>query len=114
MDAFLSYIASHWVEWVFALILATLGLLYRSLVKKLKEDRDEYKAIAGGMQALLRDSIVSGYNRYQSKGFCPIYAKESLKQIYSAYHALGGNDVATALYEKMLAMPEEGVKDGEN
>ena len=109
----LAYITSHWVEWLFALILAILGLLYRSLVKKMKEERDEGRAIAAGVQALLRDSIVSGYNRYRDKGFCPIYAKESLKQIYSAYHALGGNDVATSLYEKLLAMPEERKEKGD-
>ncbi|MDB2176280.1 hypothetical protein [Blautia wexlerae] len=27
--------------------------------------------------------------------------------VYSAYHNLGGNDVATELYHKLLAMPEE-------
>lgn len=108
MEAFIAYISAHWLEWLFALILAVLGFLYRSLVKKVKEQRAASQAIAEGVQALLRDSIVGGYNKYSDKGFCPIYAKESLKQIYRAYHALGGNDVATALYEKLLAMPEEG------
>lgn len=73
-----------------------------------KEDEDRQKAIADGIQSLLRDNIVKSYNKYMDKGFCPIYAKESIKAAYKSYHALGGNDVATELYKKILAMPEEG------
>mgnify|MGYP006874670334 CR=1 FL=1 len=49
---------------------------------------------------------MSNYNKYSEKGFCPIYAKESIKRVYVAYSDLGGNDVATGLYHKILAMPE--------
>ena len=59
------------------------------------------------LQALLREAIVSSYNKYSDKGFMPIYAKESLKKAYKAYAALGGNDVASELYNKMLKMEEE-------
>ena len=73
------YIQAHWVEWLFA---AAIGFL-------------------------LRESIVANYNKYQDKDYCPIYAKESIKRVYEAYHNLGGNDVATKLYHTMLDMPEE-------
>ena len=59
----------------------------------------------------MRESIVTSYNRYSEKGFCPIYAKESMKKVYKAYHNLGGNDVATELYSKVLKMPEEKKND---
>lgn len=65
------------------------------------------KALADGVQSLLRQSIVADYNKYSDRGYCPIYAKESIKRAYKAYHTLGGNDVATELYRKILAMPEE-------
>lgn len=71
-----------------------------------KKDEERQKAIADGIQSLLRESIVTSYNKYSDKGFCPIYAKESLKKVYESYHALGGNDVATELYKKTLKMPE--------
>ena len=51
--------------------------------------------------------FVANYNKYQDKDYCPIYAKESIKRVYEAYHNLGGNDVATKLYHTMLDMPEE-------
>ena len=76
--------------------------------EKDRKDREEKeKALSEGVQALLRESIVTAYNKYTDKGFCPIYAKESLKKVYTAYHNLGGNDVATSLYDKILRMPEE-------
>jgi len=112
MEAFLSYISSHWIEWVFAIITAVAGFGYRSVSKKLLEEKARNEAIAEGIQSLLRESIVGNYNKYSGKGFCPIYAKESIKKVYEAYHNLGGNDVATQLYKNVLSMPEE--KEGES
>ena len=45
------------------------------------------------------------------KGYCPIYEKENIERVYSAYHLLHGNDIATGLYNKVLAMPTEKVID---
>lgn len=101
------YIAAHWVQWLFALLLAFLSWGYRTISKRLKIEQEKNAAIAEGVQALLRESIVANYNRYTDKGYCPIYAKESLRKVYHAYHDLGGNDVATELYQKTLKMPEE-------
>lgn len=69
------------------------------------------KAISDGLQALLRESIVSAYNKYSERGYCPIYAKESIKKAYKCYAALGGNDVATDLYHKLLAMPADSGRE---
>lgn len=101
------YIAAHWVEWFFALATGAFGMAYRNLSAQLRMERVKNEAIAAGVQSLLRESIVNGYNKYSDKGYCPIYAKESMKKVYQAYHDLGGNDVATQLYNKILAMPEE-------
>ena len=103
----LSYIQAHWIQWVFAAISAALALAYRNIAKRLQEEQKKNKAIADGVQSLLRESIVENYNRYSDKGFCPIYAKESIKRVYGAYENLGGNDVAHELYQKLLKMPEE-------
>lgn len=109
----LSYFQSHWVEWFFALCLAALGAGWKYILNRLKEEHEKNEAIAEGVQSLLRESIVTNYNRYSDRGFCPIYAKESLKKVYHAYHDLGGNDVATDLYDKMLKMPTERGGDNE-
>ena len=97
-------------------ILCSVVLLFishkvnKNLAKSDKENEEKRKkeqAMADGIQSLLRESIVSNYNKYLDKGSCPIYAKESVKRVYKAYHDLGGNDVATELYQKILRMPEE-------
>ena len=101
------YAQAHWVEWFFTIAIAILGVLYRHIAKQLKEEKRKNDALMMGVQSLLRESIVSNYNKYQDRDFCPIYAKESIKRAYEAYHNLGGNDVATKLYHTLLDMPEE-------
>lgn len=103
----LTFIGTHWLEWLFTGVLAVLSWLFKLMRDQLKAEQAKNEAIAEGVQSLLRESIVSNYNRYSDKGFCPIYAKESIKKVYKAYHNLGGNDVATELYSKVLKMPEE-------
>lgn len=107
MADILAFIATHWVEWLFTIALGLISFFLKLLREQLAEERKKNEAIAEGVQSLLRESIVTNYNRYLEKGACPIYAKESVKKVYKAYHNLGGNDVATELYNKLLKMPEE-------
>lgn len=107
----LSFIAANWTEWLFAAATAFLGFLYRRISASLKEEQKKNEAIAAGVQALLRESIVIAYNKWSERGFCPIYAKESARRAYLAYHGLGGNDVVTQLYKKLLVMPEQKEAD---
>jgi len=102
-----AFIATHWLEWLFTGILAILSWLVKLLRDQIRAEQAKNEAIAEGVQSLLRESIVTNYNRYSDRGYCPIYAKESMKKVYKAYHNLGGNDVATELYNKVLKMPEE-------
>ena len=102
----MAFIGAHWLEWLFTAVLAVLSWLFKEMREQLQEEKKKNEAIAEGVQSLLRESIVNNYNRYSDKGFCPIYAKESMKKVYKAYHNLGGNDVATELYNKILRMKE--------
>lgn len=103
----ISYITEHWIQWLFAGLLGVLGWGYRTVSAQLKSERAKNEAIAEGVKSLLRESIVDNYNKYTDRGYMPIYAKESLRSAYAAYHNLGGNDVATELYTKLLRMKEE-------
>lgn len=64
-------------------------------------------ALEDGVQCLLRAEIIRAHDKHIASGSCPIYKKEALKRAYGAYHALGGNDVATKLYEDVMKLPEE-------
>ena len=114
MQEILAYIGANWVEWLFTICLAGLTLAWRKVAKRLEKEQKKNDAIAEGVQSLLRESIVTNYNRYHDKGYCPIYAKESVKKVYKAYHDLGGNDVASGLYKELLEMPTEPKKGDVN
>ncbi len=64
-----------------------------------------------GIQCLLRTEIIRQHEKYVRYGYCPIYAKEALKREYAAYHDLGGNDVASKLFNELMALPEEDCED---
>lgn len=82
-----------------------LGAVVSGLGTYIRMKHRHDKAISTGVQCLLRAQIIDYHERYTSDGCCPVYAKESLRRMYGAYHALGGNDVATALYEATLDLP---------
>lgn len=103
----LAFITANWQEWIFALLSFFMAVFYRKMEHRLQEEQKKSDAIAEGVQSLLRESIVQNYNKYQDREYCPIYAKESIKRVYEAYHDLGGNDVATKLYNTLLDMSEE-------
>ena len=66
-----------------------------------------FKSFRDGLQCLLRAEIVRQNEKWVKASYCPVYAKEALSRAYKAYHALGGNDVATGLYEEVIELPEQ-------
>lgn len=91
------------IRWAVAFV---CGGVISLAVSAVKSRRKREGAISDGVQCLLRAEIIACHERYGREGKCPIYAKESLKRVYRAYHALGGNDIATGLYEQTLALPD--------
>ena len=70
---------------------------------KMEEQSARISKLEDGLQALLRIEII--HDKYMERKYCPVYAKESLSRAYNAYHALGGNDVATELYHQVIELP---------
>ena len=70
-----------------------------------------FKYIKDGVQCLLRAEILRQYEKWEERGYCPIYAKQALSREYRAYHKLGGNDVATEKYHEILKLPDEPEDD---
>lgn len=100
-------IVRNWVDFAFAVITAALTWAYRNLSTKIKEEQKKHDCVATGVQCLLRQNILSTYYEYTKQGYCPVEMKQSLAMMYDAYSGLGGNDVATALYHKVLELPSE-------
>ena len=77
------------------------------IIGRIKLGKKKQDALGEGLQCLLRAEIIGQYEKWDERGYCPIYAKEALTMAYNAYHALKGNDVATALYKECLELPTE-------
>lgn len=74
--------------------------------KLLSRERSGSNTLSFSLQILLKDRIVRMYNSYtKDKGFLPLTARESLKNIYEQYHELGGNGVITDLVDKLFELP---------
>lgn len=87
-----------------------LGGLASFLMAKYKGAQKREKALSDGVQSLLRNHLIEYHDKYTERGYCPIYAKESARRSYEAYHELGGNGVITKLYNDIMALPEEEPK----
>ena len=80
--------------------------LFNSARDKRRSKSADERNIEDGLQCLLRAEIIRAHDKYTAQGYCPIYAKESLRRAYTAYHNLGGNDIATALYNECLNLTD--------
>ncbi len=58
---------------------------------KAEEAQKRSDAIALGIQALLRDRLLTGYRHYQEKGWADYEDRANLENVWKQYHALGGN-----------------------
>lgn len=68
------------------------------LLKRQKRDRD---ANAKGTMLLLRVQLIEYHDKYTLLGEIPSYAYENFCEMYTAYHALGGNGMVTKMYEEI-------------
>lgn len=86
--------------------LCLLGVptLFAAVVKYLLS---QIKGVRLGVQALLRAQMISDYNKWEERGYAPIYARQNFENCWKQYHALGANGVMDNLREKFLTLPTE-------
>ena len=96
------FIVQYWLEVLFTLLLSGFGFVIRMIWS-------QFKALKLGMQAILRNDIISLYNKCMARepSYTKIYEMTSMEQMYIQYHALGGNGVIKNLYEDFLDLPTE-------
>ena len=94
------WLLTHLVEIILTAFCGGLVVYVKGLHK-------HYMAMQEGVQALLRDSIVNSYRYYKGKGYCEPEERVAIAKTYNAYHDLGGNDIATDLFNRILRLPAE-------
>lgn len=77
-----------------ALFLATLKVVFNHI-----------KAVRLGVQALLRAQMIADYNKWEERGYAPIYARQNFENCWVHYHALGANGVMDNIHEKFMRLP---------
>lgn len=86
------------IKWIVPFICGSAATLAGTLFLRTR-------SLRAGVRCLLRAEIISQYEKWTAAGSCPVYAKEALSKAYTAYHGLGGNDVATDMYEATMRLP---------
>lgn len=81
--------------------------IYLHIMGRVKANDEKTEAVQLGVQALLRDRLISEYNERVEKGFAPIYARENFENMWKQYHKLGKNGVMDDIHEKYMALPTE-------
>jgi hypothetical protein len=100
------WVKEYWVKALFGGVISC----FTALVVWVKKKFVRLEAVELGLQALLRNEIIKEYNYWMEKGYCPIYAKENIRNMYTQYHGLGQNGVMEKLCEEILDLPTEPPK----
>jgi len=85
-----------------------IGIFTQFLLNRLKVSEQKQQALELGVQALLRDRLIHQYEKYKSRGYAPIYAKENFENLYEQYHKLGANGVMDSIHEEFKNLPVSG------
>ena len=94
-------ITKYWLEAIFSGFLALLSFIVRMIWERQKKEVQRQQAIEMGIQALLRDRIVTAYYHYVDRGWITLHGLEATEKMYTEYHKLGGNGTVTKLMEDL-------------
>ena len=75
------------------------------IIKELKDNKKNNKAMKNGMLAIIRSQIVSKCEKYQRDGFLPEYARYCLEDLFKEYKILGGNHGIEVLVMETFKLP---------
>lgn len=65
--------------------------------ERIKEEKALREANSKGTMLLLRVKLIEYHDKYMLEGEIPSYAYGNFMEMYEAYHALGGNGMATKM-----------------
>lgn len=81
-----------------------LPILLGYIVWLLKQQKKERNANSKGTMLLLRVQLIEYHDRYTTLGHIPSYAYQNFCEMYEAYHSLGGNGMATKMYNEICEL----------
>ena len=102
----IEFIIKYWLEIAFTLVVSAISYILKKIFGLFKRQ----KAIEQGVQALLRNELISRYREYETKGEMSILDKENIELMFKEYRNLGGNGTIKKMYEELLELPTKIIK----
>lgn len=88
-----------------AAVVALLGVALSNRRVEKEKSEEEYELFKTALRALLRSELMRTHHHAVRVGHASTMDKEVMERTYQSYHMLGGNGIATNLYEEMMALP---------
>ena len=104
----INMILKYWLEILFSIICGILVFFIKLFFKKQKEQSEKQKSIENGVQALLKNRLISKYNECIVKEEISIIERENINSMYNEYLNLGGNGTVKHLVHEILSLPTKG------
>ena len=101
------WVKEYWLKTLFGAVIGIFGCWGKKKIKTLECKIKEQESIKQGLQALLRNELIKEYERWTEKGYCPVYARDNVQNLYKQYHGLGQNGVIDGLIERIMELPIE-------
>ena len=86
-------------------VVALLGVMLSNRRVEKKKADDENELVKSALRALLRSELMRTHHQAVRDGHASTLDTEVMERTYQSYHRLGGNGIATNLYDEMMALP---------
>ena len=86
------FIVKYWAELLFSGFASAMMYCIKSL-------HLQYKSLKLGVQAMLRDRIITSYYHYKARNSITLHGLENINRMYEQYKNLGGNGTVTILVD---------------
>lgn len=88
-----------------AAVVALLGVMLSNRRDEKEKAAEENELFKSALRALLRSELMRTHHHAMRDGHASTLDKEIMERTYRSYHNLGGNGIATTLYDEMMALP---------
>ena len=88
-----------------AAIVSVFGIMLSGRRAEKEKADEENELVKSALRALLRSELMRTHHQAVRDGYASTVEKEVMERTYQSYHRLGGNGIATNLYDEMMSLP---------
>ena len=99
------FVTSHLMEWGWTLLIGSLGMIYKQIMKNFNQIQNDNKNVKYGVQAVLHDRILQKCTYILKRGYVTYDDLDELQTLNDPYVALGGNGTVKTALAKVRDLP---------